>query len=55
MNLKIIDNLVVVIDNIVPARYLSKFQEFLLSGAIFTDASKVLAILVIFYYCQKLL
>ena len=48
MNLKIIDNLVVVIDNIVPARYLSKFQEFLLSGAIFTDASKVLAILVIF-------
>ncbi|MBE6495357.1 MAG: type II secretion system F family protein [Methanobrevibacter thaueri] len=48
MNLKIIDNLVVFIDNIVPERYLSRFQEFLLSGAIFTDASKVLAILIIF-------
>jgi len=48
MNLKIIDNLVVFIDNIVPERYLSRFQEFLLSGAIFTDASKVLAIIIIF-------
>ena len=48
MNFKIIDNLVVFIDNIVPERYLSKLQEFLLSGAIFTDASKVLAILIIF-------
>ena len=48
MNLKIIDNLVVFIDNIVPERYLSRFQEFVLSGAIFTDASKVLAILIIF-------
>ena len=48
MNFKIIDNLVVFIDNIVPEKYLSKFQEFLLSGAIFTDASKVLAILIIF-------
>ena len=29
-------------------KYLSKLQEFLLSGAIFTDASKVLAVIIIF-------
>ncbi len=54
MNFKIIDNLVVFIDNIVPERYLSKFQEFLLSGAIFTDASKVLAILIIFLIISEI-
>ena len=36
------------LDNIVPEKYLSKLQEFLLSGAIFTDASKVLAVIIIF-------
>lgn len=53
MNLKIIKNLVVFIDNIVPEMYLSKFQEFLLSGAIFTDASKVLAIIIIFLFLSE--
>ena len=53
MNFKIIDNLVVFIDNIVPEVYLSKFQEFLLSGTIFTDASKVLAILIIFLFVSE--
>ena len=48
MKLKIVNDLALFIDNIVPENYLSKLQEFLLSGAIFTDASKVLAILIIF-------
>ena len=48
MKFKIVNDLALFIDNIVPEKYLSKFQEFLLSGAIFTDASKVLAILIIF-------
>ena len=48
MKFKIINDLASVIDNIVPEKYLSKLQEFLLSGAIFTDASKVLAIIIIF-------
>ena len=48
MKFKIINDLASVIDNIVSEKYLSKFQEFLLSGAIFTEASKVLAILIIF-------
>ena len=48
MKFKIIDDLTVFLDNIVPEKYLSKLQEFLLSGAIFTEASKVLVILVIF-------
>ena len=47
MKFKILNNLALIIDNIVPENYLSKLQEFLLSGAIFTDASKVLAILII--------
>ena len=54
MNFKIIDNLMVLIDNIVPERFLSKFQEFLLSGAIFTGASKVLAILIIFLFLSEI-
>ena len=35
-------------DNIIPEKCLSKLQEFLLGGAIFTGASKVLTILIIF-------
>ena len=48
MKFKLVNDLALVIDNIVPEKYLSKLQEFLLSGAIFTDASKVLAMLIIF-------
>ena len=48
MKFKIINDLTVFLDNNIPEKHLSKFQEFLLSGAIFTDASKVLAILIIF-------
>ena len=48
MKFKIIDDLAIFLDNFIPENYLSKLQEFLLSGAIFTDASKVLAILIIF-------
>lgn len=48
MKFKIINKLALFLDNIVPENYLSKFQEFLLSGAIFTDASVMLAILIIF-------
>ena len=48
MKFKIINDLASVVDNIVPEKHLSKLQEFLLSGAIFTDASKVLAIIIIF-------
>ena len=48
MKFKIINDLALFIDNIIPENQLSKLQEFLLSGAIFTDASKVLAMLIIF-------
>jgi len=48
MKFKIVNDLASVIDNIVPEKQLSKLQEFSLSGAIFTDASKVLAMLIIF-------
>ena len=48
MKFKILNDLAIFIDNIVPEKYLSKLQEFLMSGAIFTDASKVLAMLIIF-------
>ena len=48
MKLKIINYLALFLDNNIPEKYLSKFQEFLLSGAIFTEASTVLAILIIF-------
>ena len=48
MKLKIINDLAIFIDNIISEKQLSKLQEFLLSGAIFTDASKVLAMLIIF-------
>lgn len=56
MKFKIINDLAIFFDNIIPENYLSKFQEFLLSGAIFTEASKVLAILIIFILiCEILL
>ncbi|MBE6500157.1 MAG: type II secretion system protein F [Methanobrevibacter thaueri] len=48
MKFKIINDLAIFIDNIMPEKQLSKLQEFLLSGTVFTDASKVLAILIIF-------
>ena len=48
MKIKIMDDLAILLDNIMPEKQLSKLQEFLLSGAIFTDASKVLAMLIIF-------
>ena len=48
MKFKIVNDLTIFLDNFIPEKYLSKFQEFLLSGAIFTDASKVLAVIIIF-------
>ena len=48
MKFRIVKDLALVVDNIVPDKYLSKLQEFLLSGAIFTDASQVLVLLMIF-------
>lgn len=48
MKFKLINYLAIFFDNLIPEKYLSKLQEFLLSGAIFADASKVLALLVIF-------
>ncbi|MCI6993979.1 MAG: type II secretion system F family protein [Methanobrevibacter sp.] len=48
MNLKIIDDLALFLDNIIPEMYLSKLSEFLLSGAISIGASKVLAMFIIF-------
>ena len=54
MKFKIINYLATFLDNIIPEKYLSKFQEFLLSGAIFTEASKVLAILVIFILVSEI-
>ena len=53
MKFKIIDDLAILLDNIIPEKQLSKLQEFLLSGAIFTDASKVLAILIIFMLASE--
>ena len=54
MKFKLVNDLALVIDNIVPEKYLSKLQEFLLSGAIFTDASKVLAMLIIFIVASEI-
>ena len=53
MKFRIIDDLAVFLDNIVSEKYLSKLQEFLLSGAIFTEASKVLAIIIIFILASE--
>nr|WP_294998063.1 type II secretion system F family protein [uncultured Methanobrevibacter sp.] len=55
MKFKIINDLGLVIDNIVPDKYLSKLQEFLLSSAIFTDASQFLVILAIFILTGELI
>lgn len=54
MKFKIINDLAIFLDNILPEKYLSKFQEFLLSGAIFTEASKVLSILIIFILASEI-
>ena len=54
MKFKIINDLALTLDNIVPDKYLSKFQEFLLSGAIFTDASIMLAMLIVFIMVGEL-
>ncbi len=54
MKFKIINDLAVFLDNIIPEKYLSKLQEFLLSGAIFTEASKVLAIIIIFIIISEI-
>ena len=55
MKFKTINYLTSVIDNIVPEKYLSKLQEFLLSGAIFTDASQFSATLIIFILLCELM
>ena len=47
MKFRIINDLAIFLDNIVPENHLSKLQEFLLSGSIFTEVSKVFAILII--------
>ena len=54
MKFKIINDLTIFLDNIIPEKHLSKLQEFLLSGAIFTEASKVLAILIIFILISEI-
>ena len=54
MKFKIVNDLTVFLDNIMPEKHLSKLQEFLLSGAIFTDASKVLAQLIIFILVSEI-
>jgi len=54
MKFKIINDLAIFLDNNIPEKYLSKFQEFLLSGAIFTEASKVLSILIIFILASEI-
>ena len=48
MKFKIINDLAIFLDNFIPETHLSKLQEYLMSGAIFTEASKVLAILIVF-------
>ena len=54
MKFRIINNLTIFLDNNISKKYLSKLQEFLLSGAIFTDASKVLAVLIIFILVSEI-
>ena len=54
MKFKIINDLAIFLDNFIPEKYLSKLQEFLLSGAIFTGASKVLSILIIFIIISEI-
>ena len=54
MKFKMIDDLAIFLCNMVPEKYLSKLQEFLLSGAVFTEACKVLAILIIFIMLSEI-
>ena len=54
MKFKIINDLAVLLENIISEKYLSKFQEFLLSGAIFTEATEVLAIIIIFILASEI-
>ena len=54
MKFKTINDLAILLDNIIPEKHLSKLQEFLLSGAIFTEPSKVLAILIIFILASEI-
>ena len=54
MKFKIINNLAIFLDNIIPEKQLSILQEFLLSGAIFTEVSKVLAIIIIFIMVSEI-
>lgn len=54
MKFKIINDLAVFLDNNISEKHLSKFQEFLLSGAIFTDASLILAIIIIFILASEI-
>jgi len=55
MKLKVVKDLALFLDNIVPDKYLSKFEEFLLSGAIFTSPSQVLASLLIIILGSELI
>ena len=55
MKLKIVNNIALKLDNIIPNKYLSKLQEFLLSGAIFVDASEVLALIIVFIIVSELI
>lgn len=48
MKFNIINDLAIFLENIISEKHLSKLQEFLLSGAIFTEVSKVLAMLIMF-------
>ena len=54
MKSKIINNLALYLDNFIPEKQLSKLEEFLLSGAIFTNPSKVLAMLIIFILASEI-
>ena len=54
MKFKIINDLSIFLYNIIPEKYLSKLQEFLMSGAIFTEASEVLAMLIIFILLSEI-
>ncbi len=55
MKFKIINQLSSVVDNYVPEKYLSRLQEFLLSGAIFTEVSQFLATLIVFLLVSEII
>ena len=54
MKFKLINDLSIFLDNNVPEKYLSKLQEFLMSGAVFIEASKVLAFTIIFIFVLEI-